>query len=69
MALRQREGLSARRFGAEFGGDPRHFFSPQIESMIARGWLLEEAGGNLRLSDSGRLFADSVAAEFVAGPV
>ena len=65
LALRQREGLSARRFEAEFGGDPRRFFSPQIEAMAGRGWLLEEAGGDLRLSPSGRLFADSVAAEFV----
>lgn len=66
LALRQREGLSARRFEAEFGALPRSFFSREIERVVARGWLLEGVGGDLRLSDSGRLLADSVAAEFVS---
>ena len=65
LALRQREGLCARRFEAEFGGLPRAFYSREIETVVARGWLLEGAWGDLRLSAEGRLMADSVAAEFV----
>jgi coproporphyrinogen III oxidase-like Fe-S oxidoreductase len=68
LALRQAEGLSAVAFEAEFGGAPRVFFAAEIEGMIGRGWLIEggRADGDLRLTDSGRLLADSVAAEFVA---
>ena len=65
LALRQREGLDAGRFEAEFGGLPRVFFERAIEAAVARGWLLEEPQGGLRLSATGRLMADSVAAEFV----
>ena len=66
LALRQREGLSAAGFEAEFGGPPRSFFSSEIDRAVVSGWLIEEANGDLRLSASGRLLADSVAAEFVA---
>jgi len=68
LALRQREGLSARRFAAEFGAPPRHFFAAEIDDLVARGWLVEgrTAPGDLVLSPAGRLVADSVAAEFVA---
>ncbi len=68
LALRQREGLSARRFEAEFGAPPRDFFRAEIETGLARGWLVEDEPepGDLRLSSAGRLLADSVAAEFVA---
>lgn len=67
LALRQREGLSARRFEAEFAAPPRCFFGPAIDALIERGWLCEgdPSPGDLRLSVTGRLFADSVAAEFV----
>lgn len=66
LALRQREGLCAAFFEAEFGGRPRDFFAAEIDAMTGRGWLIEgeDAPGDLRLSDSGRLLADSVAAEF-----
>jgi oxygen-independent coproporphyrinogen-3 oxidase len=77
LGLRQREGVSARRFAAEFGAPPRAFFGSEIEVLVRRGWLREgqggeasaEAGeiGDLRLSAAGRLVADSVAAEFVEG--
>ena len=69
LALRQREGLSARVFEAEFGGSPRDFFEAEINRMISRGWLSEgvPAAGDLRLTNAGRLMADSVAAEFVTG--
>ena len=69
LALRQREGLSARAFEAEFGGAPRDFFESEIDAAISRGWIDEgvPAVGDLRLTSSGRLMADSVAAEFVSG--
>ena len=69
LALRQREGLSAAAFAAEFGDPPRVFFSDAIDRAAARGWL-EEGGrdeGDLRLTREGRLWADSVALEFVSG--
>ena len=69
LALRQKEGLSARSFEAEFGGPPRNFFEAEINLVISRGWLSEgaPAAGDLRLTNAGRLMADSVAAEFVSG--
>jgi len=82
LALRQKEGLSARSFEAEFGAPPRAFFEAEIEEMIGRGYLVEgesprKNGGDvsagagsdpadLRLSDEGRLMADSVALSFVS---
>jgi oxygen-independent coproporphyrinogen-3 oxidase len=67
LALRQREGLDAARFAAEFGGPPRAFFAPAIERMVERGWLEETDASDLRLTAAGRLLADSVASEFLAG--
>ena len=68
LALRQREGLDARRFSAEFGHSPRTYFAAAIDRLVERGWLAEgEPGpGDLRLTAPGRLFADSVAMEFVS---
>jgi len=69
LALRQRSGLSARAFEAEFGGPPRDFFEAEIDAMRLRGWLAEgePAAGDLRLTSAGRLMADTVAVEFVSG--
>lgn len=69
LGLRQREGVDAAAFAAEFGAGPRHFFAPEIAGLVDRGWLLEAASGDLRLTPSGRLVADSVAAEFVRAAV
>ena len=66
LALRQREGLQASVFEKEFGGTPRVFFGNEIDGLLGRGWLEENAVGDLRLSSEGHLLADSVAAEFVA---
>ncbi len=66
LALRQREGLDAARFLAEFGAPPRAFFAAQIDRHLASGWLEETPEGGLRLSRAGRLVADSVAEAFVA---
>jgi len=67
LALRQREGLDAARFEAEFGAPPRAFFEAEIERLVHCGWLVEDRGGSgdLRLSRAGRMVADSVASEFV----
>jgi len=66
LALRQREGLQAAVFEKEFERTPRGFFEKEIDVLLGRGWLEENAVGDLRLSSEGRLLADSVAAEFVA---
>jgi oxygen-independent coproporphyrinogen-3 oxidase len=65
LGLRQIEGVSASSFEAEFGGPPRRYFGEQIETLTAQGLLVEEEGGDLRLSRRGRLLADAVASEFV----
>jgi len=67
LALRQREGLSAERFEAEFGAAPRRFFDREISTAVERGWLEEgtPCPGDLRLTRTGRLLADTVAALFV----
>ena len=65
LALRTREGLSAREFAAEFGGPPRQFFASAIRERLASGQLAESAQGDLTLTDMGWLFADDVAASFV----
>ena len=70
LALRKREGLSAKVFAAEFGEAPRAYFGEAIDRLLARGWLVEgegeERGGDLKLTAAGRLLADSVAMEFVS---
>jgi coproporphyrinogen III oxidase-like Fe-S oxidoreductase len=57
--------LSVARFQQEFGEPPRHFYSDAIDAMRNAGFLLEDADGNLRLTPSGRLLADSVFGHFV----
>ncbi len=64
LALRTRRGLDAEAFAGEFGGAPRLFFSEAIERLVAGGLLVEERGGDLRLTARGRLLSDSVSAEF-----
>ncbi len=68
LALRQRAGLSARGFEAEFGGPPRDFFASEIDALRSSGWLSEgeSATGDLCLTPAGRLMADRVAVEFVS---
>jgi oxygen-independent coproporphyrinogen-3 oxidase len=68
LALRQKEGLAAEVFEAEFNGSPRTFFAAEIDRLVSCGWLEEDrpASGDLRLTRAGRLMADSVAAEFVS---
>jgi oxygen-independent coproporphyrinogen-3 oxidase len=69
LALRTREGLRAEPFAAEFGATPRHFFSAEIDELVAAGLLAEGAGGDLAPAPRGFAFADAVAARFVAGEV
>ncbi|MEE2663035.1 MAG: radical SAM family heme chaperone HemW [Myxococcota bacterium] len=65
LGLRQREGIRARAFEAEFGAPPRAFFGQQIETMCDQGLLEERDRGDLRLSPRGWLLADTVASYFV----
>lgn len=65
LALRMREGLSARGFAGEFGAPPRAFFAEAIDAAVAAGHLAERARGDLALTEAGWLFADEVAARFL----
>ena len=65
LALRTAAGLDASRFAEEFEAPPRAFFEEPIERFCAMGLLAESPGGDLRLTASGRLLADSVAGDFV----
>lgn len=65
LGLRQRVGIRARAFEAEFGAPPRAFFGQQIETLCDQGLLEERDRGDLRLSPRGWLLADTVASYFV----
>lgn len=67
LALRMAEGLSAKRFVAEFGSPPREFFACEIERFTGQGLLVETPGGDLRLTPRGRLVSDTVFEAFVSG--
>jgi oxygen-independent coproporphyrinogen-3 oxidase len=65
LGLRTRRGVSAAEFAAEFGAPPRRFFAAAIDRFRDAGLLLEAPDGDLRLSERGRLLADSVCEAFV----
>jgi oxygen-independent coproporphyrinogen-3 oxidase len=65
LALRCRSGLSAAAFSAEFGAAPRALRGDAIESLVGRGWLVETADGDLRLTGAGRQLADGVFTELI----
>ncbi len=65
LALRTREGLRAQIFAGAFGAPPRFFFEREISGLIAQDWLAEDSAGDLALTPRGRLFSDSVFAEFM----
>jgi coproporphyrinogen III oxidase-like Fe-S oxidoreductase len=65
LALRTSAGLRAEAFAADFGGPPRIFWAEEIDRLVSGGLLVEENGGDLRLSSRGRLLSDSVFACFV----
>lgn len=68
LALRQREGLAAADFAAEFGAPPRRWFAAAINELVSAGLLAESPGGDLRLTPRAWPLADSVFAHFVAAP-
>lgn len=68
LALRQREGLAAADFAAEFGAPPRRWFAAAIDELVAGGLLAESPGGDLRLTPRAWPLADGVFAHFVAAP-
>ena len=65
LALRTARGLASAHFSDEFGSPPRGFWAASIDELLGRGLLEEELGGDLRLTDRGRLLADSVFQYFV----
>ena len=65
LALRHVDGLAGSAFAEEFGGPPRAFFAEELDSLVEAGLILESEPGDLRLSERGRLLADSVAAQFL----
>jgi oxygen-independent coproporphyrinogen III oxidase len=64
LGLRLREGISLRGLEARFGIDAGQKFAPQIARLTAQGWL-ELLGDTLRVTDSGLLYVNSIAAEFL----
>ncbi|MAI80625.1 MAG: coproporphyrinogen III oxidase [Deltaproteobacteria bacterium] len=65
LSLRTEEGLGISAFVEEFGAPPRDFFGPVIDRLVSVGLLAEASDGRISLTESGRLLADSVSAEFV----
>ncbi|MBW2272665.1 MAG: radical SAM family heme chaperone HemW [Deltaproteobacteria bacterium] len=65
LALRRREGLAAAAFALDFGAAPRAFFAESLDRLTRGGLLEESPEGNLRLTERGRLLADSVFERFV----
>ncbi len=69
LALRTRRGLDATQFAVEFGAPPRAFFAAAIDTLRRDGLLCEHANGDLEPTEGAWLFADTLAAHFVASPV
>ena len=65
LGLRELRGVRAAAFEAEFGAPPRAWYADEIDELVAAGLLLESPVGDLRSSERGLLFADSVAGSFV----
>jgi len=65
LALRTARGLDSARFSDEFGSPPRGFWEASIDELVGRGLLEEAPGGDLCLTDRGRLLSDSVFQYFV----
>ena len=65
LGLRRTRGLRAEAFRLDFGAEPRHFFGPAIDRLMAAQLLAETQDGDLSLTARGRLLADSVFEEFV----
>ena len=51
LGLRTADGVDAGAFAREFGAPPRSFQGTAIESAVRAGLLLENASGDLRLSE------------------
>ncbi|WNS43735.1 radical SAM family heme chaperone HemW [Paenibacillus sp. MMS20-IR301] len=64
VGLRMREGVSDTAFRAQFGKPITDIFGASLHKLLTAG-LLEQEGGNYRLSKQGILFGNDVFAEFV----
>lgn len=64
LALRTADGADLEEISHRFGLDAEHLFRREIERYRASG-LLEQGGSRIRLTRSGQLLADEVAAAFL----
>jgi coproporphyrinogen III oxidase-like Fe-S oxidoreductase len=69
LALRQRSGLVAATFHAEWGASPRALWSAEIEELVAAELLEESSDGDLALTSRGWMLADAVFERFVSPAV
>jgi oxygen-independent coproporphyrinogen-3 oxidase len=65
LGLRLIEGVNLAELERRYGLPVQARYQPLIQSLVARGWLLQE-GTRIRLSDEGLLWHSEVAAEFLA---
>ncbi|NJJ40993.1 radical SAM family heme chaperone HemW [Paenibacillus apii] len=64
VGLRMREGVTGEAFRKQFGQQLEDVFGRPLQKMLSAG-LLEQEGGNYRLSRLGILFGNDVFGEFV----
>lgn len=64
IGLRRNRGVNRQRIVEITGCDPDKVLSEELSLLKNRGWLVE-TGAHYRLTDSGRLFADEIAAEVI----
>jgi oxygen-independent coproporphyrinogen-3 oxidase len=65
LGLRCATGLPASRFRRWFGEAPRAWFADEIDDLVGRALLAENADGDLRLTADGRRLSDLVSQAFV----
>ena len=66
LGLRQVAGMRAEGFRAVFGAPPRSWFATEIDELVGADLIRESEGGDLALTQRGRLLADEVFQRFVA---
>jgi oxygen-independent coproporphyrinogen III oxidase len=64
LGLRLIEGVNLAELERRYGLPVQARYQPLIQSLVARGWLLQE-GTRIRLSDEGLLWHSEVAAQFL----
>ena len=65
LGLRERRGVEAAAFEAEFGATPQVFYGATLDTLAEQGLLTRSVHGDLALTARGRLLSDTVFAYFV----